>query len=103
MSAQYADLDEPHLVHTRRDDRWHRVQSEYADVEVHTEGAWPDLEVVVDFGYRPAPGRSFRRRTRVFDDAGAPIVAPYLSVYLDEDLATTALDQLPERDGRLQV
>ena len=103
VRAQYAGLDEPHVVHTRRDDRWHRVQSEYADLEIRTEGMWPETEVVVDFTYRPQPAHRLRRRTRVFDAAGAPLVSPYLSVYLDEDLATTDLDQLPVRDGHRQI
>lgn len=100
---QYAHLAEPQLVLTTRDDRWHRVQSPYADLAVRVEGTWPDTEVVVDFAYRPEPGRLFRRRTRVFDDAGVPWASPYLTVYLDETLATADLDRLPLREGRSEV
>lgn len=103
VREQYAALDEPRSVWTARDDRWHRVQAPYADLAVRVEGAWPDTEVVVDFAYLPEPGRLFRRRTRVFDDVGAPSVSPYLDVYLDEDLATTDLDQLSVRDGRSEI
>lgn len=103
VRAQYADLDQPHLVHTARDDRWHRVQAEYADLGVRVEGTWPHTEVVVDFIYLPAPGAPLRRRTRVFDDTGAPTVSPYLGVYLDEDLATTNLDELPVREGHRHI
>jgi len=103
VREQYARLDEPDLVWTARDDRWHRVQSRYADLAVRVEGAWPDTEVVADFSLRPDRNRLLRRRTRVFDDAGVPSVSPYLSVYLDEDLATTDLDQLPVREGRTHI
>jgi len=103
VREQYARLDEPDLVWTARDDRWHRVQSRYADVAVRVEGVWPDTEVVVDFSLRPDRGRLFRRRTRVFDDAGLPSISPYPGVYLDEDLATTDLDQLPVREGRTHI
>lgn len=103
VRAQYATLAEPNTVWTARDNNWHRVQSEYADVQITTAGPWPWTEVVADFTYRPAPDRAFRRRTRVFDDAGAPAVSQYLTVYLDEDLATTDLDQLPVLDGRRQI
>lgn len=98
--AQYTGLDTPSVVHTARDDRWHRVQSAYADVTLTLERFWPLTEVVLDFTYLPARGHLFRRRTRVFDDAGAPITGRYLGVYLDEDLATKDLDQLPIRGGR---
>ncbi len=97
---QYAALDEPHIVWTKRDNSWQRVQSEFADVHVHVEGRWPTTEVIVDFTYRPAPGASLRRRTRVFDDTGAPAISPHLTIYLDEDLATTDLDRLPVDEGR---
>lgn len=103
VREQYAALDEPTSVWTARDDRWHRVQAPYADLAVRVEGAWPDTEVVVEFAYLPEQGRLFRRRTRVFDDVGAPSVSPYLEVYLDEDLATTDLDELPVRDGRSEI
>lgn len=103
VRAQYAGLDQTHLVHTPRDDRWHRVQSKYADVEVRTEEAWPETEVVVDFTYLPNRDHRLRRRTRVFDHVGAPIGARYLSVYLEEDLATTDLTGLPVVEGRSQI
>lgn len=98
--AQYTGLDTPSIVHTTHDDRWHKVQSEHPDVTLTVDGIWPHTEVALDFTYLPARGRLFRRRTRVFDDAGAPITGRYLDVYLDEDLATTDLDQLPVREGR---
>ena len=103
VREQYASLDEPNLVWTARDDRWNRVQSPYADLAVHVEGAWPDTEVVVDFSLLPKRDRLFRRRTRVFDHAGVPSGSPYLAVYLEEDLATTDLDQLPVREGRSEI
>jgi len=51
-------------------------------------GSWPDTEVVVSFEHRAVPFLRLRRRYRVFDDAGYPIDRQYVTVYLEEDIAT---------------
>ena len=103
VREQFAGLDEPTLRFARRDQRWHWVQGEFADVDLHVEGVWPATEVVVDFSHRPTPGHRFRARHRVFDDAGLPIGHPHLRAELDETLATTDPRTMALREGRREV
>lgn len=105
VRAQYEALDAPHVIHTRSDDRWHRVRSEYSDLAVRVEGAWPLTEVVADFTFHTQFTRPLRRRTRVFDDAGLPIANPYLAIRLNEDLAEAEADlaELPVSEGRREI
>ena len=102
VREQFAGLDEPTIRFAARDQRWHRVQGEFADVDLHVDGAWPATEVVVDFSHRPTPGHLFRARHRVFDDAGLPIGHPDLRAELDETLATTNPQTMTLRGGRRQ-
>ena len=100
---QFAGLDEPTTRFAARDQRWHRVQGEFADLDLRVEGVWPATEVVVDFSHRPTPGHRFRAHHRVFDDAGLPIGHPHLRAELDETLATTDPQTMPLQAGRRQV
>ena len=100
---QYAGLDAPHVVHTRRDDRWHRVHSQYSDLSVRAAGQWPATEVIADFTFHTHPDHRLRRRTRVFDDAGLPIANPYLAAHLNEALVEADLAELPVREGRSEI
>lgn len=70
------------------DDRMHRQRSNYRNVEIITEGTWPQDDVVVTFEHRLYPHVRLRRRVRVHDDSGRPFALGYLTVYLDEALAT---------------
>lgn len=103
VRAQYEALDAPHVVHTRSDDRWHRVRSQYSDLAVRVEGEWPLTEVVADFTVHTRPADPLRRRTRVFDAAGLPITNPYLAIRLNEDLTEADLAEPPQREGRREI
>ena len=82
-------LGAPRGTYTVAAGTWARVQSSYDQVAVRVEGSWPLTQVIAEFTYRDWPGENIRIRRQVFDSAGAPAVPQYLSVYLDEDLATT--------------
>jgi len=94
---QLEGLAEPHIVWTRRDDRVHRVESPYRELKVDVSAPWPDTVVSVEFRNREYPDTLFRRRYRVFDATGRPIPREYLTVHLEEDLATG--DHPEPRDG----
>lgn len=81
-------LAEPNTVWTRRDDRLHRVESPYQDLIVQVSGGWPETLVTVEFRHREYSDALYRRRYRVFDSAGRPIDSQYLTVHLEEDIAT---------------
>jgi len=85
---QLASLGEPSVMWSADTDAVTRVRSDYRSVQVDVEGAWPDTEVVVSFEHRAVPFLRLRRRYRVFDDAGYPIDRQYVTVYLEEDIAT---------------
>ena len=82
-------LGAPRGRYTVAANTWARVQSSYDQVDVRVEGSWPLTQVIAEFTYRDWPGENIRTRRHVFDKSGAPAVPQYLSVYLDEDLATT--------------
>ncbi len=94
MRVQLVGLAEPNLVWLDVDDRVHKVRSDYRDLSVRIEKAWPLTEVVAEFTYRSLVDRRFRYRVPVFDAAGRPIHYPDLTVYLMEDLDTLDLDDV---------
>ncbi len=94
VRIQLVGLAEPNLVWLDVDDKVHRVRSDYRDLSVRVEKAWPLTEVVAEFTYRRLADRRFRYRVPVFDAAGRPIPYPYLTVYLMEDLDTLDLDDV---------
>lgn len=81
-------LARPNTIWTRRDDRIHRVESPYRDLAVRASGDWPETQVTVEFRHREYADALYRRRYRIFDPAGRPIDREYLTVYLEEDIAT---------------
>ncbi|MCI0159252.1 hypothetical protein KNO15_21335 [Leifsonia shinshuensis] len=85
---QFEWLARPNAIWTLRDDQVHLVESPYQDVQVHVSGDWPRTVVKVEFRHREYSDALYRRRYNVFDPAGRPIDAEYLTVYLEEDIAT---------------
>ncbi|MBC7597041.1 MAG: hypothetical protein H7288_24505 [Kineosporiaceae bacterium] len=94
VRVQLVGLAEPDLVWLDVDDKVHRVRSDYRDLSVRVENAWPLTEVIAEFTYRRFVDRRFRYRVPVFDAAGRPIPYPYLTVYLMEDLDTLDLEEV---------
>lgn len=86
--GQFEWLAKPNTIWTRRDDQVHLVESPYQDVSVHVSGDWPRTAVMVEFRHREYSDALYRRRYNVFDSTGRPIDAEYLTVYLEEDIAT---------------
>lgn len=87
-------LAEPDLMWLDVDDKVHRVRSDYRDLSVRVENAWPLTEMIAEFTYRRFVDRRFRYRVPVFDAAGRPIPYSYLTVYLMEDLDTLDLEEV---------
>lgn len=85
---QFEWLAKPNEIWTRRDDQVHLVESPYRDVQVLVSGDWPRTVVMVEFRHREYSDALYRRRYNVFDPTGRPIDAEYLTVYLEEDIAT---------------
>lgn len=81
-------LAEPNTIWTSRDDRVHLVESPYRDVNIEVSGEWPDIVVTVEFRHREYSDALYRRRYNVFDLTGRPNESEYLTVYLEEDIAT---------------
>ena len=79
LVEQLEALAEPSTVWTRRDDRVH---------------------VVVEFHHREYSDALYRRGYRVFDASGRPIGRQYMTVYLEEDIATG--HHPAERDGVIE-
>ncbi|PZE30084.1 hypothetical protein [Curtobacterium sp. MCBD17_028] len=104
VRSQFTGLSSDTVMWTAEDDAMHRVPSDYRNVEVVVEGAWPRDVVVATFEHRRYPYVRFRRRVPVHDASGRPIVRLYLSVHLDEMLDT---GQVPPRseavDGVLDL
>lgn len=94
-------LAEPNTIWTRRDDKVHLVESPYQDVKVRVSGDWPDMVVTVEFRHREYSDALYRRRYNVFDPTGRPIDSEYLTVYLEEDIATG--DHPSENDGVIEL
>lgn len=85
---QLLGLDEDQRVWTRADNSWHRVRSDYRNVTVDVRGEWPSVEVVADFQWSNWDDAWVRFSVEPFDAAGRPAVLEFLTVYLEEDLAT---------------
>ncbi|WP_348788568.1 hypothetical protein [Leifsonia sp. NPDC080035] len=98
---QLERLTEPTKTWTRRDDQVHLVESPYLDLKVGVSGDWPEIVVTVEFRNREHSRTLFRRRYRVFDANGRPVDSRYLTVYLEEDIATGS--HPPERDGVIDL
>ena len=75
----------------------------YADIRVSVVGDWPATEVVAEFHRSEWGDRLVRHRVRVFDDAGRPALQRYMTVYLEETLATSRPSDHPEVDGAIEV
>ncbi len=104
LVAQLTALDRPGIVWSRGVDGPRRIRSDYRDVRVEVEGAFPATEVVVSFEHADVPFLRLRRRYRVFDDTGRPVDHGYLGVYLDEDIGSRHIP--PRRsavDGVLDI
>ncbi|GAA1494448.1 hypothetical protein [Curtobacterium herbarum] len=104
VREQFVGLSEPSVMWSADTDTVTRVRSDYRAVQVDVDGAWPDTEVVVSFEHTAVPFLRLRRRYRVFDDAGYPIDRQYVTVHLEEDVAT---GHIPSRgaavDGVLDI
>ncbi|NQW90075.1 hypothetical protein HQQ88_07175 [Curtobacterium sp. VKM Ac-2861] len=92
----FESLAEPGILWTREHPEPRRAASAYRAVEVVVEGEWPATEVVVSFEHSDVPYLRLRRRYRVFDDAGHVEDWTYVTVYLEEDIATR---DIPARDA----
>lgn len=98
---QLRSLAEPSTVWMRGDDCMHRVESPYHDLNVTVVGVWPHTTVDLRFRHREYSDAVYHRQYRVFDATGRPIDAPYLTVHIDEDIATR---HHPEpRDGVIEL
>lgn len=100
----FTGLGDPGVVWTADSDEPRRSRSAHRAVEVTVEGTWPDTEVVVSFEHTDVPFLRLRRRYRVFDASGRPNDWGYVTVYLEEDIAT---GDIPPRsaavDGVLDI
>jgi hypothetical protein len=88
LRGQFDGLAKPGVMWTRGIDQPQRVRSDYRDVKVNVEGTWPDTEVVVTFEHTAVPFLRLQRRFRVFDDAGHQRDWTYVTIHLEEDIAT---------------
>ncbi len=101
---EFTHLADPVVGWSRGVDGPRRFRSDYRDVDVAVEGEWPATEVVVSFEHAAVPFLRLRRRYRVFDDTGRSVDHGYVTVYLEEDVATR---HIPPRsaavDGVLDI
>lgn len=101
---EFTHLGDPLTSWSRGVDGLRRIRSDYRDVDVAVEGEWPATEVVVSFEHSAVPFLRLRRRYRVFDDTGRPVDHGYVTVYLEEEIATR---HIPPRsaavDGVLDI
>lgn len=93
---QFISLPLDHASWWAGDDSMHRQRSDYRNVDIVLEGTWPRDDVVVTFEHRQYPHVRLRHRVRVHDDSGRPFALRYLTVYLDETLATGHVPPLSE-------
>ncbi|MFJ4296898.1 hypothetical protein [Curtobacterium sp. NPDC089689] len=104
LVEEFTHLGDPVIGWSRGADGPRRIRSDYRDVRVEVEGAFPDTEVVVSFEHTAVPFLRLRRRYRVFDDTGRPVDHGYVTVYLEEEVAT---GHIPPRsaaaDGVLDI
>ncbi|MGU3409425.1 hypothetical protein ACLBWP_04905 [Microbacterium sp. M1A1_1b] len=104
LRQQFEGMAEPLVMWSRGIEQPQRVRSDYRDVQVTIEGAWPDTEVVVTFEHTAVPFLRLRRRFRVFDDAGHPRDWTYVTVHLEEDVATGHIPPRSEAvEGVLEI
>ncbi|MBO9042756.1 hypothetical protein [Curtobacterium flaccumfaciens] len=97
-------LDQPGILWTRDHPEPRRSASDYRAVEVIVEGEWPATELVVSFEHRAVPYLRLRRRYRVFDDAGHVEDWTYVTVHLEEEIATGHIaDRSDAVDGVLDI
>ena len=97
-------LDQPGILWTRDHPEPRRSASDYRAVEVTVEGEWPATELVVSFEHRAVPYLRLRRRYRVFDDAGHVEDWTYVTVHLEEEIATGHIaDRSDAVDGVLDI
>jgi hypothetical protein len=104
LREEFAGLGEPSIMWSADTDTTRRVRSDYRSVQVDVEGTWPDTEVIVSFEHTDVPFLRLRRRYRVFDETGRPLDWEYVTVHLEEDIAT---GDVPSRtaavDGVLDI
>ena len=104
LVGEFTHLADPVIGWSRGVDGPRRFRSAYRDVRVDVQGDWPATEVVVSFEHTAVPFLRLRRRYRVFDDTGRPVDHGYVTVYLEEDVAT---GHIPPRsaavDGVLDI
>ncbi|WP_284760357.1 hypothetical protein [Curtobacterium sp. MEB011] len=104
LVAVFEALDQPGILWTRDHPEPRRSASDYRAVEVTVEGAWPATELVVSFEHRAVPYLRLRRRYRVFDDAGHVEDWTYVTVHLEEEIATGHIaDRSDAVDGVLDI
>ncbi|WIB32845.1 hypothetical protein [Curtobacterium sp. MCSS17_005] len=104
LVAVFEALDQPGVLWTRDHPEPRRSASDYRAVEVTVEGEWPATEVVVSFEHRAVPYLRLRRRYRVFDDAGHVQDWTYVTVHLEEEVATGHIvDRSDAVDGVLDI
>ncbi len=104
LVAVFEALDQPGILWTRDHPEPRRSASDYRAVEVTVEGEWPATELVVSFEHRAVPYLRLRRRYRVFDDAGHVEDWTYVTVHLEEEIATGHIaDRSDAVDGVLDI
>jgi hypothetical protein len=100
VQQQLEGLRGEHRVWVPGEGSWHRVRSDYRDLSVRVEGAWPELAVIADFAWRGWEGELVRFLVHPFDGAGRPNVLRALTTYLEEDLETSERTDHPLVEGR---
>jgi len=103
LRAQFIGLDERVVLWTRDHPEPRSAPSDHRDVQVVTEGSWPDTEVVVSFEHTAVPFLRLRRRYRVFDATGRPIDWTHVTVHLEEDVLTALPPRSHAVDGVLDL
>jgi hypothetical protein len=103
LRAQFIGLDERVIVWTRDHPEPRSAPSDHRDVQVVTEGSWPDTEVVVSFEHTAVPFLRLRRRYRVFDASGRPLDWSDATTYLMEDIDTALPPRSRAVDGVLDI
>ncbi|MBT1545647.1 hypothetical protein [Curtobacterium aurantiacum] len=104
LVAVFEALDQPGILWTRDHPEPRRSASDYRAVEVTVEGEWPATELVVSFEHRAVPYLRLRRRYRVFDDTGHVEDWTYVTVHLEEEIATGHIaDRSDAVDGVLDI
>lgn len=104
LVAVFEALDQPGILWTRDHPEPRRSASDYRAVDATIEGEWPATELVVSFEHRAVPYLRLRRRYRVFDDAGHVEDWTYVTVHLEEEIATGHIaDRSDAVDGVLDI